>query len=503
MVVAARAGGVSGATHPCAGRTPAAGRAPRDAARARAAIALAVALAALATAGTACPARAQEGPYSSYLVGERSLGLAGAFVAVADDTSAIFHNPAGTASLSTSAAAGSLWALVRGSHRIRDGYRSDLGSAELGQSSPLSLPLFLAGVVKLGPRQADGVRPHALGAAYFTPYNDERGYVAQLGGGSAADRLEVRHHDQARWLGLSYAYRVRPGVELGLSTFVALRSIEHDEVELRARQNGPQGSSVGSTLSGSTTLSAGGQHGVLRLGTLIDLAPALRAGVMLQLPGLRLGGTARAESFATRVGPDPTQITLERAEGLRVRLPMPWELRMGLAWLGPKESLISLDLSLFGPAGDPQDPLPLVASKQVQLGAFVPAESYRRAALRGALGFQTTVAKLFPIRGGLFFERSAAPAVLSMTDVYAADHIDTVGVAISFGLRTAGYDLAIGTTAVVGAGRGLALQRSADFEAPARYRATDVRETMLMVFIGGARSAVGQLARTISGAGGK
>jgi hypothetical protein len=442
-------------------------------------------------------ASAQEGPYSNYQVGERSLGLAGAFVGVADDPSAIFHNPAGTARLSTSAAAGSLWALVRGSRKVHNGYRTDLGVTDLTYSEPLSLPLFLAGVVKIGPRQADGVRPHALGVALFTPYSDERRFVAQIDDPGAADRLEVRHSDHARWLGLSYAYRVRPGLSFGLSTFWADRALRHDEVELRARENLPMDSMVGSARGRSSTLDIDTDHLVVRVGTLLELTHGLRAGVMFQPPAVKLASSADAEHLDINVGPDPTDIRIADVGGAGAALPMPWELRMGVTWLKPPDTLVTIDLSLFGPVGSRTDPLPLIKDDAAPLGVLIPQETYRLASLRGAIGFETAIGGVVPVRGGLFFERSSAPPIQPMTNVYAVDHIDSAGLAFSIGLRAGRYDLSVGTTAVVGSGQGLALTRSSDLDAPPTYHATRVRDTLLMIYVGGARSAVKQIAQTM------
>jgi hypothetical protein len=452
-----------------------------------------------AVAGSSPSASAQDGPYSNYLVGERSLGLAGAFVAVADDGSAIFHNPAGIASLTTSSASGSLYALARGKRHTENGYRSDLGSADLDYSDPLSLPVFLAGVVKFGTRDVDGVRPHALGAAIFTPFIDERRFVTQLDQPGAVDRLEVRHNDRARWLGIAYAHRPRPGLAFGLSTFYATRSLRHDEVELRARADLPPESMIGSSLSRASTVEADVQHWVIRLGCRLDLTHELRVGAMFQLPGIELGSSAEAERVKTRVGPDPTTIENDSVDSVGGNLVLPWELRLGITWLHYPESLITLDLSLFGPVGDegdlaPEDRPPSLA----EYGAFVPASPHRRAALRGAIGFETVIRKLVPLRGGLFFERSSAPEVLSTSDVYAPDHVDSVGLALSVGIRANGYDFSVGAITVLGWGQGLALVRSADFDAPARYESTDLRDVVFMVFVGGARNVVKQLVDTFA-----
>jgi hypothetical protein len=463
---------------------------------ATAGLALGLALASLAS--SAAHARAQEGPYSNYLVGERSLGLAGAFVGLADDPSAIFHNPGGTARLPTSAASGSLWALVRGSRDVEHGYRTDLGATDLDYSAPLALPLFLAGVVKFGAAQKDGVRPHALGAALFTPYSDERRFVVQLDTASAVDRLEVRHNDRARWLGISYAYRLEPGLSLGVSAFWAMRSLDHDEVELRAREDLPTNSAVGSTHSRSSTLSIDTDHAVARVGLLLELRRDLRAGVMFQPPGFQFADSVETEHVVTDVGPNPTRIELDHHSSGGANLPMPWELRMGVTWLRSVDTLVTIDLSLFGPIGTSRDPLPLVENQDVQLGVLVPENTYRRTTLRGAIGFQTVFADLLPIRGGLFFERSAAPVVPPTSNAYALDRMSSVGFALSLGVRTGGYDLAVGSTAVPGFGDGLALVRGGNLDAPPRYELSSVKNTMVMIYLGGAKSAVKELVSTLS-----
>jgi len=441
-------------------------------------------------------ALAQEGPYANYLVGERSLGLAGAFVAVADDPSAIFHNPGGIATMTSSGAAGSLYTLLRGSRVIEDGYRTDLGNADLDQSAPLSLPAFLAGVVKFGKRQRDRVRPHALGAAIFTPYTRDDRYVAQITESeTAVDRFEVRKADRARWFGLSYGLRLRPGWSVGVSGFYALTSLSHDEVEIRARQAAD--GALGASYNRASTLNVSAQHIVARLGTQIDLTRELGAGLMFQLPGFVLDQTADIEHLVTRVGPDPTNISLDEADDVPANVAIPFELRMGVTVRKPEETLLTLDVSLFGPVGRPGDPRPLVPESPVPLGVFVPRETYRRAALRGALGFETLVGGLMPIRGGVFFERSSAPPVLARSEFYARDHVDTVGLALSVGFRMAGYDLTVGSTALLGWGEAMALRRDADFGSVPSYEAAELHSTSIMIYVGGAKSAVRQLVQTL------
>jgi hypothetical protein len=441
-------------------------------------------------------ARAQGASYQNHLVGERALGLAGAFVGVADDPSAIFHNPGGIASIDTSALAGSLWAVVRGARNLENGYRTALGDASLDFSSALSLPLFLSGVVKFGNKSADELRPHALGAALFSPQQKDYRFVDQLEDAGGVDRLEVRHGDSSRWLGLSYGYRPRYGLSLGLSAFLAGRSLSHDEVEIRAREQLPAESTVGSTVTRAGTLQVDTQHLMLRVGTLLHVTHELHAGIMLQVPGIELSGSADAEYLDTSVGPEPTQISIQRNTGMEGNLPVPWELRMGITILRPPDALLTLDLSLFGPVGSGSDPVDLV-SEDARLGLFVAPRTHTRPSLRCALGFETVLGGIVPLRGGAFFQRSAAPELPETSDVYMVDHIGYVGAAFSVGLRTGGYDFAIGATAEIGWGDGLALVRGADPAAPPSYALSSLEESRFMIFIGGARSAVRTLVRTL------
>jgi hypothetical protein len=66
------------------------------------------------------------------------------------------------------------------------------------------------------------------------------------------------------------------------------------------------------------------------------------------------------------------------------------------------------------------------------------------------------------------------------------------------GIRANGYDFSVGAITVLGWGQGLALVRSADFEAPASYESTDLRDAVFMVFVGGAKNVVKQLVDTFA-----
>ena len=186
-----------------------------------------------------------------------------------------------------------------------------------------------------------------------------------------------------------------------------------------------------------------------------------------------------------------------RADDRPVDFAMPWELRAGMSTLQGRDTLLTLDLSLFGPAGSASDPVRLLPEGAPQIGAFAPRSVYRRLSLRAALGFETVVGDAVPLRGGVFYERSPTAELASRAIDYSVDRMDSVGVAFSAGVRTGGYDFSIGASAVLSFGEGYGLLRGVDLSAPFDYRVTDVSEATLMVFIGGAHSAVRALVSTL------
>jgi long-subunit fatty acid transport protein len=446
-------------------------------------------------------ARAQEGPYSNFIVGERALGFAGAYVAVADDPSAGFHNPAGLGPQRHSSFAGSLLAIVWENRSIDDGYRTPIGSAKLDHAELPSLPLYVGGVLKLGKRRRDGVAPHSFGASLISPYRNEFRYIVQLEDPMipAADRLEVRHSDSSKWIGLSYAYRLNENVSLGFSTFYANRHVRHDEVAVRAQEGVPDDLVARANASRTMNIRAGAEHIVFRVGVLANLQDDLRLGVMFQPPTVQLDAVGSYDGLTTMLEPGLASFTAIAADPVPANLPLPWDLRVGIAWLDDDPSLtLTLDLSVIGPWGDQNVEKALLVRDPADppLAFFVPEVTYRRLGFRSAGGFEIVPLPELPIRGGLLFERSSAPGIPATSDVYARSRMHTVGGALAVGLRASGFDVSIGVTGLYSFGEGLGVEHGAAGEPPS-YSRRDTRKTTVLVFLSGARNAVGRLVEEI------
>ena len=84
-----------------------------------------------------------------------------------------------------------------------------------------------------------------------------------------------------------------------------------------------------------------------------------------------------------------------------------------------------------------------------------------------------------------------------VSSVYVRERVHTVGGALSFGLRSGGYDVSIGATGLYGIGEGLGLVEGPVGDPPS-YRATDIEEARLLIFVTGARQAVQHIVATVS-----
>src|SRR5688572_25669303 len=104
----------------------------------------------------AASVRADETHYQGFLIGERPVGLGGAYTGLADGTSASYYNPAGLARLEEDTLSGSLSIYTFGRRVIEDGFASPTGSGDLEQRNRPTFTVFVGVVKKLGRRDEDG-----------------------------------------------------------------------------------------------------------------------------------------------------------------------------------------------------------------------------------------------------------------------------------------------------------------------------------------------------------
>lgn len=180
-------------------------------------------LAALGLLVFAAPARGQ-----SFVAGARSLGVGGSFQGLADDTTAIFWNPAGTATVGSQ-----VHGTVGSYARIDDDGERD--------SEPVPGPAFIGAVIPLSDlpggvsSKSTFFQNSAIIGGYFSPFVNERRYTLPAPGGGV-QRLRVEQFFNR--LSLGYAKRLQIGdpnespfataVAVGFTVDLSITSIDGD-----------------------------------------------------------------------------------------------------------------------------------------------------------------------------------------------------------------------------------------------------------------------------------
>lgn len=451
----------------------------------------------------------------SVLVGERALGMGGAFTGMADDPSAAFYNPAGLAHLESAALSASLNVYSFDHYSVDDAYGSPIGTASFVHDSNPTLPIFVSAVGKLGHRDELDIRPHAFALSTFIPIQHSRSFTADVSNASSmvSNALHIQDDDRTLWFGPSYAYRVTPRLAFGLSAFLSTRTYLHreDETNFTAGMRDAMGRFTNTTLSvRESVTSLDAKHIVLRVGGHVRLDPWWSLGLTFQPPGIPLSQSARVQErriFADQLAMPGYSTFFSSDQGdLEASSPIPWQVRVGAAYRVRDRFTAVADVWVDGPSGSADDPVRQVGAAQPepitgetpQPGVFVAQTFRRNVVVNAAAGIETLVAGMFPLRVGVFTNLSSAPAVAGPTDVYSPADVNLFGASVSAGFRAEGYDLSVGVAGIYGRGRGLRLNPSPGLDpTPQTFLPTDVEQRTIYITISGERRALMRLARNV------
>lgn len=452
--------------------------------------------------------RADAFHYQSVPMGERALGMGGAFTGLANDPSATFYNPGGLARLDDFAISASITLNAFDRVVIPNGFRVGDEAVDLRQTSRPSLPVFAAFVKQLGWREG-GVRRHALAFTTLTFDRRRVGFDASLESEevqrSRVSTLTLNDERSERWYGPSYGYRVSNALSLGISAFLAISRLTHSEERLDLRLPFDQGQpdAPQSLMVRSSRTTSSVYNGVFRLGAVYAFSARLRVGAMFQPPSFRFKGTGtvrdRVVSMEATPGEAMTTFYDDRQGGLTAHDPLPWELRLGVSWAPNYQLLLAFDMSMYGRRGSSHDPVVAIGPAKVTEGTDRAPEPgdlfaerwWTRRIANVAAGFEKSVREVVIVRSGVFTDLSAAPNLPKRSDVYRPADVQRLGCTLSVGLLARGYDMSLGATATLGWGKTFALVAD-DPDEP--YRRTRIREQTLFVFLSGARRAAGKLA---------
>lgn len=469
-----------------------------------------LALALAAGLGAAGPTRAQELLHDDSAIGQRGLGLAGAFVGVADDASAAYHNPGGLALQPAGSASGSLAVSLFQGYTVDGGYRTALGDFDLQDDADPQIPSAFSVVVRLGRARGRRGPDHAIAIFYGDPLTVRRrfavdAYVAEGGG---TNSLSVAREDRWTLYGLSYAYRPLSGLGVGLTVGLVRRSFRHEEFESIARF---EGAATDPTL----TLSAARRSLVelshtglaFRLGGAWDFAPRWRLGVMFQPPAIGLSTRAEVLSNASTLGDpggaDVGGLVAGSVERPGAESPMPWQLRAGAAYQIDHSTLISFEGGLVGPQGSADDPVRFLGDPDAvdpetgiapRSGLFVADAYHARLSAFAAAGAELMIGDRVPMQLGVRSQMSSAPPLPASSDQWRPDRLNGLGASLSLGLRTGSGDLSIGASGSWRWGHALAAREDRGIGVASGYERTDARAWSLLIFLTGSGRAAADAA---------
>ena len=388
--------------------------------------------------------------YRSIPIGERAMGLGGAYTGIANDPSSTYYNPAGIVTGGRFQLQGSLSSLVFTRRTIDNAFDAPDLEADFTATSTTTLPGFIGTVVKFGKKRFGD---HAFAIAFSTFEVAREGFgvgLTQVKDPASVDlRLNKDYRD--RWYGVSFAAHVWENVALGLSGFLSDQSSNYGEdiglasggtLDAGGRRVG------GDSITSSTQISNGGYHIVFRLGALYRINPRWQLGFMFQPPGIPVSqdGSVFRRVTTTISGMEPTYFVFDQGD-LSTNVPIPFELRTGFEFKIKAVTVLSVDASITGPI---RDEALFTRPDEIQdvpgnLGIYFANSIERRWTPNVAVGVEHMFGKAV-VAGGLFTNISAAPDVPETTTEYTPDQVNMFGASLSIGIDTNVYRFTVGAT---------------------------------------------------------
>jgi len=447
-------------------------------------------------------------------LGQRAIGMGGAFTAVADDPSATYYNPAGLVLTNDVSLSASLTLQAFDRSTVHGGYRTSEGSSTLNHDTGASLPVFISAIKLLGKKrdEYEGRRAHAIGISTFTVSQRRLSFDVEAQGpganGPSLETLSIDNSERTVWYGISYAYRVNKRLSFGLSNFLSVSRTSYSEERISAALGDLNGD--GSYASNSNAFSAHATHTnvknlLWRIGALYAWNSRLQVGLMFQTPSLHLRGRAdiRDRELTTNLGAMPVSSSVfnEHESKLTSNNPMPAELRLGSRFRFRRWLTLAADASVYGPTGTKKHPIVTVGPRAVdpvtnaspQLGAFTTDSYYRSWNGNVAIGASFALPRTVHIRAGLYTDLSSAPRIPKYSSTYYQPDVNRVGGALAVGLQSEGFDISLGMIGVVG--RGHAMAFNADPSTDTTYQRTIATDRTFLFFVNGVKSAISTLAK--------
>ena len=458
-----------------AGATPVA-RARQSVARAAFARAPHPAAIAALLCALSSPALADDSRYQDFPVGSRATALGGAFVALSDDPSGLYYNPAGICdsrrtNVNVSA---SLYGFERQS---RGAIQIDRGTFSLATLDTLNVIPGEAGLIKgVGKLDARGT-PFAYGFDVTVP--SFRSYGSDA---SSPFQVHSRVTDRTFDLGAGFGARIDEAWNVGVSLHYVLRLFETAEDALSV-----QGSAANPTL-GVYHANAAFQNGNLTalLGAKYRLGEEWVFGAALGLPGLAVhsSGTVNVQDVTA----DPsgrTTATVISSTDVNSETRLPALLRLGAGWIVAHRWTLSGQLT--GHLGTSYDRFGV--DKRISSRLRIQEHVARDPVVDLNLGGEYLVDADYSVALGFFTDRTGAPDLVVAADGQLAPQSSRLPRASLYG-GTATLGLIgnhaisrVGLSVAYGGGDEAVPNDPTGILDPQGFRPAPVRQLFLFVFL--------------------
>ena len=393
--------------------------------------------------------------YNNVILGERAVGLGGAYTAVADDASGVYYNPGGLAFALSNDISGSANAFYSKKVTYKD--IKELGGKDFVETAGGTFAPFFGVLQKL-----DKYVTGLVGAfAYYTSdteLKDQNDLYENVAISTATDlkrfHRTVQHRASTTNLSAAGGFRLSNIISLGFGlNYIQVSELtqEYQDVH-QIGYNVADGKRVSEraivirTQNVRENLSA---HGV-------EASIGMQAAVT---NSLTLGLTLRKGTYASQrleQSSELTQVTTTAA-GTRVNDPravgevkvkkplgtMPGEARFGLAWFASTRFLWTMDVSHRESS--------LEIEKNLLGGTA--AQYDRRAVTNLATGVEYYVMPSMPVRFGLFTNNDSRREVSEVSTALSHDHVDYIGESLFIAWVQPNSQIALGTVLQQGSGK--------------------------------------------------